>query len=300
MTEWRQDEMIQSFVKSNKKNISLSNIDLRLLYACKTEKSESVLPRVMHVHNDRLEIMFICEGSGLYTIGKSKYLVGTGDILIYNSGTIHDEVCDPTAKIKSYCLGIGQVQVDGFDPNCLINSEDCPILKASNHFTLVHSIFSTIYNELYCENDSAEETCHYLTKALIILLLQMSKRVIHIKKESEQKLGERIKTYIDKNYNNEITLASISEALNISLYYMSHTFKEITGYAPIEYIMRRRIGKAQTLLITTKHSITMIANMVAYDNSSYFNRIFTKNVGMSPKHYRECYTKKQDSTFLKK
>jgi transcriptional regulator GlxA family with amidase domain len=80
---------------------------------------------------------------------------------------------------------------------------------------------------------------------------------------------------------------------------MSHTFKETTGYSPIQYIMRRRIGEAQTLLITTNHSITMVANIVGYDNSSYFNKIFTKNVGMTPKRYRECYTKKQDNTIFK-
>lgn len=285
--------MIQCFVKKNKRNISTNNMNLRLLYACKTEKTHSVLPRVMHVHNDRLEIMFICEGTGFYTIGESKYSVGAGDILIYNSGVVHDEVSDPNAKIKSYCLGIDQVQLVGLASNCLISSQDCPVLKTSTYFTLIHSIFSTIYNELYYENDGVEETCHYLTQALIALLLQLSKQRIPIKKESEQKLGERIKNYIDQNYNNEITLSSILEALNISSYYMSHTFKEMTGYSPIQYIMRRRIGEAQTLLITTKYSITMIATMVGYDNSSYFNKIFTKSVGMSPKRYRECYIKKQ-------
>lgn len=285
--------MIQCFAKNNKRDFSTSNMDFRLLYGCKTEKTHSIMPRVMHVHNDRLEIMFICEGTGLYTIGQNKYSVGAGDILIYNSGVVHDEVSDPKAKIKSYCLGIDQLKLPGLNLNCLISDGDSPVLKAVTHFTLIHSIFSTIYNELYYENEGAEETCHHLTQALIGLLLQLSKQNARIKKENEQMIGERIKNYIDENYNIEITLTSISEALNISSYYMSHVFKKMTGYSPIQYIMRRRIGEAQTLLITTNHSITMIANIVGYDNSSYFNKIFTKSVGMSPKGYRECYTKKQ-------
>ena len=290
--------MIQCFVKKNKKYISRNNMNLRLLYACKTEKNESILPRVMHVHNDRLEIMFICEGMGLYTIGENKYSVCTGDILIYNSGVIHDEVSDPTSKIKSYCLGIDHIKLDGLDSNCLINNEHCPVLKSSSNFTLINSIFSTIYNELYCENEGAEKTCHYIVQALIILILQMYNQITTDKKESRPSLGECIKNYIDQNYRNEITLASIAGALNISSDYVSHTFKKLTGYSPIKYIMRRRIGEAQTLLITTKHSITMIATMVGFDNSSYFIKTFTKNVGMSPKRYRECYTKKQDSIYF--
>jgi AraC-like DNA-binding protein len=292
--------MIQCFVKRSKKDVSRTNLVLRLLYACKTEKTESVFPRAMHVHNDRLEIMFICEGEGIYTIGQDKYHVSAGDILIFNSGIIHDETSNPNAKIKSYCLGLDSVQISGFMPNCIISSQDSPVIKASNHFILIHSIFSEIYNQLYNESAGAEEICHYLTQSLLALLLQMSRESIPIKNESEQELGERIKYYIDQNYRNEITLSSISEALNISSYYMSHTFKKVTGYSPIQYIMRRRIGEAQTLLITTNQSITVIATIVGYNNASYFNKIFTKSVGVSPKRYRDCYTKKQDSTIFKK
>lgn len=287
--------MIQCFVKDNKKVSYSENISLRLLYACKTEKTHSVLPRVMHVHNDRLEIMFICEGEGTYTIGENKYLVSRGDILIYNSGVIHDEISNPNARIKSYCVGIDKIKFTGLPPNCLINNEESPVLKSVHHFILIQSIFETIYDELYYEKEGAEEVCHYLTQALISMLFRMCKQATTTKKENKQKLGERIKKYIDQNYNEQITLTSISTSLNISSDYMSHVFKETTGYSPIQYIMRRRIGEAQTLLITTKYSITMIATMVGYDNSSYFNKIFNKNVGMSPKRYRECYTKKNKS-----
>jgi AraC-like DNA-binding protein/mannose-6-phosphate isomerase-like protein (cupin superfamily) len=287
--------MIQCFAKNNKKYSSGSGINFRLLYACKTEKEHSVLPRVMHVHHDRLEIMFICEGTGIYTVGDEKYSVNSGDILIYNSGTIHDEVSSPESQIKSYCLGIDKIQINELEPNCLIDSKCCPVLKAREHLALIHSIFSTIYNQLCNENDDCEELCHYLLQALLVLLLQLSKGTVSTESETEQKLGERIKAYVNENYSGEITLASIAEALNISADYMSHIFKETTGYSPIQYVMRRRIGEAQTLLITTMHSITSIANMVGYDNSSYFNKIFTKNIGMSPKKYRQCYTKKQDS-----
>ena len=79
-----------------------------------------------------------------------------------------------------------------------------------------------------------------------------------------------------------ITLHSMGEALHISSYYLSHVFKQMSGYSPVQYLLRRRIGEAQTLLITTELSVTRIAEMVGYDSSSYFNLQFTKNVGMPP------------------
>ncbi|MBR3866475.1 MAG: helix-turn-helix transcriptional regulator, partial [Butyricicoccus sp.] len=53
--------------------------------------------------------------------------------------------------------------------------------------------------------------------------------------------------------------------------------------------LRRRIGEAQTLLITTDYSITRISEMVGYDTQSYFNLQFTKHVGMPPNKYRKNY-----------
>ena len=57
----------------------------------------------------------------------------------------------------------------------------------------------------------------------------------------------------------------------------------------MQYLLRRRIGEAQTLLITTDYSITTIAGMVGYETHSYFNSQFTKHVGMSPMKYRQNY-----------
>ena len=102
-------------------------------------------------------------------------------------------------------------------------------------------------------------------------------------------MGQRIKEYIDKNYAEPITLQSMGEALNISPYYLSHVFKEMSGYSPMQYLLRRRIGEAQTLLISTDLPVTTIAGMVGYDTQSYFNLQFSKNVGMPPKKYRQNY-----------
>lgn len=54
-------------------------------------------------------------------------------------------------------------------------------------------------------------------------------------------------------------------------------------------MIRRRIGLAQTLLSTTDYTATYIATMVGYDNTNYFNTIFTKVVGVSPIRCKKQY-----------
>ena len=65
--------------------------------------------------------------------------------------------------------------------------------------------------------------------------------------------------------------------------------KDISGYSPIQYVIRRRIGLAQTWLISSDLSATQIATMVGYDNTNYFNTLFKRMVGVSPIRYRKQY-----------
>jgi len=54
-------------------------------------------------------------------------------------------------------------------------------------------------------------------------------------------------------------------------------------------MLRRRLGEAQTLLISTDLSITSISLAVGYGNPNHFDRMFSKYIGMSPSSYRSFY-----------
>lgn len=59
----------------------------------------------------------------------------------------------------------------------------------------------------------------------------------------------------------------------------------------MQYIIRRRIGEAQNLLISTDRSITDIALSCGYNNSNYFQSVFKNLVGMTPGQYRRDWVK---------
>ncbi len=90
------------------------------------------------------------------------------------------------------------------------------------------------------------------------------------------------KEYIEEHYHEPISLKDICRDLGLSESYVSHTFKDMLGYSPMQYALRCKIGEAQTLLISTDYSITEIARMVGFDAQSHFNQRFIKYVGISP------------------
>ncbi len=92
--------------------------------------------------------------------------------------------------------------------------------------------------------------------------------------------------YIRNNLEKTITVDELASMSCMSKDYFIRIFKNVTGQTPGVYIALRKIERAELLLLTTDMSVRMIAGQVGYDDCSYFNRIFKKYVGKSPRSYR--------------
>ncbi|MCM3727600.1 AraC family transcriptional regulator [Neobacillus cucumis] len=285
--------MTQYFVKKDF-NPTFENDSIpKLLYICNVDPTHTSLPRTMHMHNDLLEIIFIKAGNGSHLIGERQYKTLKGDILIYNEGVLHDEYGNPDTNMSVFCLGITNVKLSWLPKNHLVSKESSYVLRSGKDASKIESLLEIMYSQISEEKAGAEEMCSYLLRALLMHILQIPQENHVLTKSEESLLSNNIKAYIDEHYLEEISLNSLSEKLHISPYYLAHVFKESTGFSPIQYIIRRRIGEAQSLLINTNESVTNIAGIVGYDNTSYFTTLFSKTVGMSPKKYRQLWIKSE-------
>jgi len=107
--------------------------------------------------------------------------------------------------------------------------------------------------------------------------------------EKETKVSDVIykaKIYIDENFNKEIGLKEVSEAVAISPQYFSKIFKEEIRVNFIDYITGVRIQRAKELLKAQTLSIKEIAFEVGYNDPNYFSRLFKKIEGISPTEYQ--------------
>lgn len=284
---------VQCFTKKDFEPLFVGDNSPKLLYVSKIRPDTSAHPRVMHAHEDFVEILLICRGISEYLIHDKKQQIRQGDLLVYNSGVVHDEIPTPGIEISSYCVAIGGLHLPGLRTNALISDDSNPIFPTGDRFEDMRALCAMMFEDLSRGHPEAEACGHYLMHALLCKVLT----VIHDKHltpsegtiEEPHILGRRIKSYIDQHYMEPLTLESMGKVLHISPYYLAHVFKQMSGYSPIQYLLRRRIGEAQTLLITTKLPISQIAEMVGYETQSYFNLQFSKNVGMPPKKFRQNY-----------
>lgn len=283
---------VQCFVKRDVRPVFTGENQPRLLYVSEIRPDASAHPRVMHAHADAVELILICSGSSEYLIHDKKTVIEAGDLLVYNAGVVHDEVSGPDMEVGSYCVGVGGLHMPGLRENALISDEKGYVFPTGRYFEDMKELFVMMFRNLAAGEPHAELFCTSLMHALLVSVLTVTEGVGETRENPADEphiLGSRIKDYIDRHYMEPITLQSMGEALRISPYYLSHVFKQMSGYSPVQYLLRRRIGEAQTLLITTELSVARIAEMVGYDSQSYFNLQFTKNVGMPPSRYRHNY-----------
>ncbi|MGE4549278.1 MAG: AraC family transcriptional regulator [Intestinibacillus sp.] len=259
----------------------------RLLNFFNIEHENGWLPRAMHAHDGRAELVYIAEGHGIHRIGDSTYHTGPGDVLIFNAETPHDERPKGEEPLRFYSCAITNLRLRGLRENWILPAALEPVLHMGAEKGRVEELFGMLHNTLRRGGPRAYEQGRFLMISLLLEVLEYAQEHAVPRVDGEITLGQRIKQYIDENYLKNLTLTSISEYLGISPYYLSRLLKERTGYSPMQYIINRRMGEAQNLLIDTDDSITRVAERVGYDNPNYFNLLFKKNIGVTPGQYRK-------------
>lgn len=97
---------------------------------------------------------------------------------------------------------------------------------------------------------------------------------------------QHILLHIRNNIQRNITVDELADIACFSKDHFSRVFKTITGLTPCDYIISKRIERAQFLLLTTDLSQSQIIDQAGFRSASYFSRIFKKFTSYSPTQYR--------------
>lgn len=98
---------------------------------------------------------------------------------------------------------------------------------------------------------------------------------------------EAAKRYIESNFIRDISLMACAESVGISPYYLSHIFKEKTGNTFVEYLTAVRMERARELCRNQSLTIKDISDRCGYINTTYFCKVFKRNMGKTIGAYRQ-------------
>lgn len=125
---------------------------------------------------------------------------------------------------------------------------------------------------------------------LIIRLLRTQAKNSLIKASQKPQTNHRLSVlaiYIEQNLQEDISVSDLCKKAHMSKPNLFRYFKNEFGLTPVEYINQRRIHKAKEILRNPLKSVSDACYEVGYNSLSYFNKVFKKMTGTTPKQYKK-------------
>lgn len=100
---------------------------------------------------------------------------------------------------------------------------------------------------------------------------------------------DSIEDYIGKHFREQdLSVNAVAEALEMNPAYLSSAFKEKTGQRLLDYINKKKMGYAASLLLDSNKTVEQVSEESGYLSSRTFIRVFKKYFGVTPKEYRKA------------
>ncbi|MBM7563663.1 response regulator [Paenibacillus sacheonensis] len=188
---------------------------------------------------------------------------------------IFEALCDnrhlPIGYMQSICVE-------------LIHMADKAIGEMDENIRDIVPGYASAFVDVYDKREAAE-----LREAMLELFGGLADYFVHRHSPKNNRIIQQIKTIISQSYMDNITVARLSEQVYLSPNYISLIFKQETGESITEYVTKVRMEAAKELLKSQDLKILEVAEMVGYENATYFSTVFKKFTGMHPQKYRGLF-----------
>lgn len=261
---------------------------------CRNSQKEYIY---VHPHWHRqIELLYITEGSCVQQIENRILKAKQGDLIVIDSEGAHSTYTDIRLSHNIIviqfdplllCPGTGNTKNTlGFSGIIRNDNPESPRIKE-----LLQRL-----NQTYIEKDNDIAQKYFILSSLFELagiIRKNFKSDISIQRSGYVKsktkiLLKEVFSWIDENYMNPITLEDAAGLVHMSKTHFCRLFKDYTGMTFHKYLTFYRIEKS-ALMLRDDISITGLANLCGYTNTSAYIRSFRRQKGCTPMAFREKF-----------
>ncbi len=248
-----------------------------------------------HSH-DYYEFYFFVEGAVTMEVGKRRYPLDVGDVVIVPPGIQHRAVLtDSAVPYRRFVFWLSREYADALAAqskdtvSCLRRAEAG---RFHWHFDVLifNSLRGSLFDlldELHADRFGKETQVDLDIRQLLLRL----SRLIHeqtnrsSRRESISKY-EAITAFIDAHLEEDLSLDRLARELFLSKYYIAHLFQDSVGLSVHQYVIKKRLA-ACCGAIQSGAKVSEVYLTYGFRDYSSFYRAFRKEYGLSPSDYRE-------------
>lgn len=264
-------------------------------YHCSIPESFTTLP--VHWHEE-FEFTYVLEGTVTYQINLHPFSVSKGDFILIPPEMLHGIIGEEYSNLVTDSF------VFRMDLLASLRSDVCssylePITQQLVRFPVVipadasyiaklHEIYEALLKLVNEKPTGYELEIKSLLLHLFFILYQFVP--YDRQPENQMEITAKIKTalqYIQDNYREPISISDIGDYCGFSEYHFMRFFKKHMNMTCIKYLNQYRLDMASHQLSCTSVPITQVALENGFNNLSYFNRVFKKQFGITPKEFRK-------------
>ncbi len=237
-------------------------------------------------------INYTLSGSAKLVYNGNVYSIKKGNLVFINCNEPHlfYPESDSWEFVYTHVSGLGvQFLYDSFcsaTGNVYPNYPQKTILQLINKLhELLDSCEKTVFENSFHIHIDNDILLSDISSVVYAILIDINKNVLSLKREIPYSLAKALE-FIKNNYNKDITLDEIAKIACMSKFHFERTFKEHTKTTVYQYIKDLRFQNARWLLETTDMSLINVSFAVGYSDIQALNKIFKKNLGVTPTEYR--------------
>ncbi len=252
-----------------------------------------LLYRTPHNHKD-FELCLILRGQvevhhteGVFTARKDTFF-------LMNSFAPHELTAQQPAQILA--LQISPDFFSGYYPHAdLLRVRTRAALKTESEDAFFVFTKSCSLAMCYLQKEPLYEfSCAAMASEIFLAALRVFSYEIISEKTQKAEAHRQVRfryltDAVDKRYPERLLLSDLAGEIGVSMFHLSHFFKESFGMPFQEYLSKVRCEKARQMLLLTDRSLLDISISCGFSDPKYFNRAFRALYGMSPKEYRKDF-----------
>lgn len=249
-----------------------------------------------HYHNCH-EIIFVTEGEAEFCIGDKTFTGRRGSIVIFSRFEKHSVkvIKEPYCRYALRFNNTGSESIPYSERllQLLVNRGDgfSNLLESGKKEMNFERLFKEMEREYNGDEPYKDELTGVYIAEFLIMLSRLYPNIIKNENSEVRTAVFDIQNLFEREYNASYSLKELADKYHISVYYLSHAFKKITGASVMEYLFFCRLAAAKNMLLTTDLPIGEIVTKCGFSCDSNFSRSFKLATGYTPTKFRNLNKK---------